>query len=364
MMNLHERLMKRALDLALKAKGQTSPNPMVGCVIVRNGKVIAEDYHRRCGEDHAEVIALKKAGTQAKGATIYVNLEPCHHFGRTPPCVDTIISSGIKEVVIGQKDPNPLTNGKSIQKLKKAGIKVTIGVLENECKRMNEFFNKYIALGMPYVVAKTAQTLDGKIATSTGDSKWITSESTRAFARAKRDEFDAILVGINTVLKDDPSLNGIKKAIKKIVVDSELKLSLKAKLFKGVRPADCFIATTKKADVKKVDSFRKKGLNVFICPLKGGHVDLAWFLKELAKNEITSVLIEGGATVIGSALKANLVDKMHIYVAPKIVGDERALSSIVGNKITKINQTIKLNQLEIQRLNEDLLITAYVHRNR
>ncbi len=356
--------MQTALKLALKARGQTTPNPMVGTVIVKGSKIIAQGWHHQCGADHAEIDAFKKAKKDVKGATLYVTLEPCHHVGRTPPCVDEIIKRGIKEVIIAMKDPNPLTNGKSISKLKRAGIKVQVGVLEKEAQKINEAFVKYIRTGMPFVVAKSAQTLDGKIATATGDSKWITSDKTRAFARAKRDEFDAILVGGNTVLKDNPSLNAHKKTIKKVVVDSKLAISPKAKLFSGVNLSDCILATTKQASQTKIRAFEKKGITVLVCPQNKAGVDLKWLFKELAKRSIISILIEGGATIIGDALKNNLVDKMHIYVAPKIVGDQKALSAIVGLNTRYINQALQFTDVNLAKIDQDFFITAYVHRNR
>ncbi|MBI5415190.1 MAG: bifunctional diaminohydroxyphosphoribosylaminopyrimidine deaminase/5-amino-6-(5-phosphoribosylamino)uracil reductase RibD, partial [Candidatus Omnitrophica bacterium] len=272
--------MHLALDLAVKGKGDTSPNPMVGAVIVKGNRVIAAGWHKRCGSDHAEVIALKKAGRRARGAKLYVTLEPCSHYGRTPPCVDQIIQSGIREVVTGMVDPNPLTRGKSIAKLRRVGVKVKVGILRREAGRLNEIFIKYMRGRMPFVAAKCAQTLDGKIATAAGESKWITSLKTRDHARRVRDEFDAICVGVNTVLKDDPRLNGARKTkrLKKIVLDSSLKTPLAARLFKGVRSLDCVIAVTRKASPAKIKQFQNKGARVIICPAKDGHVDLKCLL--------------------------------------------------------------------------------------
>lgn len=357
---------QRAMNLALRAKGETSPNPLVGAVIVKGGRTLAEGWHKRCGGDHAEIMALKKAGRAAAGATMYITLEPCFHFGRTPPCVDAVIAGGIKRVVIGMNDPNPLTRGRSIVKLRKAGVKVTVGILENESRRMNEVFVKYIIKNMPFVVAKCAQTLDGKIATVTGDSKWITAEGTRAFARKLRNEFDAILVGVNTVLLDDPALNAEKKSkrIKKIILDSNLKTPLNAQLFRGTRAEDCIIATTAKADRRKLKAFLKRGVEMVVCPAKDGRVDLKWLLKELTKQEIASVLIEGGSEVIGNALKENLIDKMHIYIAPKLLGDQTAVSSVSGLNIRRVADALTLNDLTIQKINQDIFIEGYVHRNR
>jgi len=260
--------MQRAITLAAKGKGKTSPNPVVGAVVVKNNKIISEDWHKRAGALHAEALALKKAGRKAKGADLYLTLEPCHHYGRTPPCVDLVIKSGIKKVLIGMKDPDRKTNGKSIAKLKKAGVKVLTGLLEEDCKKLNEVFIKYTKKNFPYVVAKTAQTLDGKIATASGESKWITSDLSRQVARKNRDEFDAILVGINTVIKDNPRLNGadLRRPLKKIIVDSQLKISPQARLFQKASPSNIFIATTAKAPKNKVAALRKKGIRVLISP--------------------------------------------------------------------------------------------------
>lgn len=238
--------MKIAYQLALKGRLTTSPNPMVGAVIVKNGKIITQGFHHHRGGPHAEIIALEKTKQNLKGAKLYVTLEPCFHFGRTPPCVNAILQSGIKEVIIGMIDPNPMTKGKSIAKLRKAGVKVKVGVLQDTLFQMNESFVKYIKYKMPFIVAKTAQTLDGKIATRTGESQWITSAASRTYAHDLRNEFDAILVGINTVLKDNPGLNATRKSLKKIVVDSSLRIPLSAKLFKKTKAQDCLMATTQK----------------------------------------------------------------------------------------------------------------------
>ena len=354
--------MQMALDFAAKGKGHTSPNPMVGAVIAKGDRVIAAGWHQRCGADHAEIVALKKAGTRARGAKLYVTLEPCFHYGRTPPCVDKVIDSGIREVAIAMADPNPLTRGKSIAKLRRAGIKVKVGILRPQAEQLNEVFVKYIRSKMPFVAAKCAQTLDGKIATVTGESQWITSSKTRDYARRIRDEFDAICAGVNTVLRDDPRLNGVKKTkrLKKIILDSSLKTSLKARLFKGVWPADCIIAVTREAPPAKIKQFQNKGVRVIICPAKDGHVDLKCLLKALAKEEITSILMEGGARVIGSALKSKLVDKLYIYVAPQIIGDQDALSSIVGVDTVNIGRSIRLKDLTSRNIGQDILLIGYV----
>ena len=358
---------QRTFELALRGKGQTSPNPMVGAVIVHKDKIIAQGWHQRYGEDHAEIAAFKnlpKLKQQLLSKSrLYINLEPCFHFGRTPPCVDEIIRRGIKEVVIAMKDPNPLTHGKSIAKLRQHGVKVRVGILQKEAQRLNEVFVKYQRTGLSFVTAKCAQTLDGKIAMSTGESKWITSDGTRTLARKMRDEFDAIMVGRNTVMTDHPQLNGVNKKIKKVILDSRLQISPQARLFKGVDPRNCFLVTTAKASVKKIHSFKSRNINVIVAPQIQGRIDWKWLLKELAKYQIMSILIEGGATVIGSALKHNIVDKMLIYIAPKIVGDQAALSSVVGLKTKNINHALKLTEMTCQRIGQDFLMTGYVHGN-
>ncbi len=362
--------MKRALELALRARGETSPNPMVGAVVVRAGKIIAEGYHLYCGADHAEVMALKKAKTKSVGAKLYVTLEPCSHFGRTPPCVDRIIEAGIEEVIVGMVDPNPVNSGKSLLKLKCAGIKVKVGFFEEQLKKINEVFIKYITQKIPFIVAKSAQTLDGKIAVPTGESQWITAKESRDYAHRLRSDFDGILIGINTVLKDNPFLNASKKRkpIKKIVVDSHLRLPFKANLFKNTDPSDVVIATTKQAAQNKLQQFQKRGVTLMVCPefvpakefpAAGKRIRLRWLFQELARREISSVLIEGGAHIIGGALQEKLVDKFLVFVAPKIIGDEKALSSICGLNVNRVDRLIKLRDVSVECLAEDILIRGY-----
>ena len=363
---IHSEYIKLALDLALRAKGKTSPNPIVGAVIVKNSRIISTGYHHRYGGDHAEIVALKKAKNQARGATLYVTLEPCGHFGKTPPCVDAIIESGIKEVIIGAIDPNPLNSGKSLMKLRRAGIKIKVGFLEKELKKVNESFIKFITRKMPFVVVKCAQTLDGKIATFSGQSQWITSQKSRDYAHQLRNDFDAILVGVNTVLKDDPYLNAAKKTkqIKKIVVDTTLRTALKANLFKGTKPENIFFATTRKASPRKISQFLAKGVNVIICPQQKEGVDLKWLLKELGRRGISNVLVEGGSKVLGSLFKAKLVDKVLVVIAPKIMGDETAISSVRGLRISDVGRAICLRDIEVKNISEDILVTGYVYGNR
>lgn len=353
--------MLRALTLAARGRGATSPNPMVGAVIVKNGKIIGEGWHKKAGGDHAEIAAIKNAKASVKGATLYVTLEPCHHWGRTPPCVDAVIEHEFRDVVIAVQDPNPLTSGKSILKLKKAGVSVVVGVCEAEARALNEVFFKFITTRMPFVTAKIAQTLDGKVAAANGSSQWITAEGTRRYAKSLRKNFDGILVGVNTVLKDNPVLNAPEKSgpIVKIVVDSTLKTPINARIFEsGKARGDVILAVTDRAPETIIKKFENKGVTVVVCPTRNGRVDLRWLFRQLARLDITSVLIEGGPHVIGSALKDKLVDSMHIYVAPKIIGDQNALSSVVDLGIKDIQKSLKFSFNTINRVGEDFFIEA------
>ncbi|MBF0533005.1 MAG: bifunctional diaminohydroxyphosphoribosylaminopyrimidine deaminase/5-amino-6-(5-phosphoribosylamino)uracil reductase RibD [Candidatus Omnitrophica bacterium] len=361
-MELDKKFMRRALELAALGKGRTSPNPMVGAVLVKDGRIVGEGYHRRCGGDHAEVAAFKAAGPRAAGATLYVNLEPCFHWGYTPPCVEAVIKSGAREVVIGMSDPNSLTNGKSIAKLRSQGVKVRVGVLRREAERLNEVFIKNMKQKMPFVAVKFAQTLDGKIATAAGKSKWITSDAARAFARRIRNEYDAILCGRRTVKQDDPGLNAGRrgKRIKKIIMDPAFKTSLSAKLFAKTQPQDCWLAVTQQAPLSRRKRLAELGVNVLVCPEKRGEIDLIFLFKQLASAGICSILVEGGAATVGRVLKAGLADKVYAYVAPKILGDQQALSSVTGLDIRDLPKAIVLKQMTVRSIGKDFLFEAYV----
>ena len=349
--------MKLALEFAHKGDGKTSPNPAVGAVIVKNNRLIATGWHRRAGADHAEIDALNKAGQRARGAKLYVTLEPCHHFGRTPPCVDRIIKSGIKEVIVAMKDPNPQTNGKSLAKLKRNRIKTHLGVLTAEAQALNKPFIKYQRTKLPFVTAKIAQTIDGKSALRNGRSKWITSEETRKFSRRLRHQFDAILVGVNTILKDNPRLDPypFKSRFYKVIIDSKLQTGLNSRVF-AKNCSRCVIVTTSKASKIKLKKFQDKGIEVLVSPGMSTQVNLKWAMKQLAQREMLNVLIEGGPTTIGSALKDNLIDRVHIYMAPKITGDERALSSVKGVRCLRLDIAKKMKNVSYQEIGEDLFI--------
>jgi len=346
--------MNRAWELALQGWGRTSPNPMVGAVLVKSGKIIAEGYHHYCGGDHAEVDALKKAGITAHGATLYVTLEPCGHSGRTPPCTQAILKAGIKKVIVGATDPNKLNNGKSLKFLKRHGIEVEHGLLADELTHLNEAFNHWITTGRPFVTAKIAQTIDGKIACSDGESQWITSPFARDYAHRLRFGFDAIVVGINTVLKDDPRLKTLPaKRIKKIILDTHGKMLLHARLFEGTKSEDVFVFTGNPKG-------NKVKAHVVKAPLYNGKIDLKWVLKFLGEREVTSMLIEGGSTVVGEALARNLVDKMMIYTAPKIMGE--GIPSVRGLKSKSLAAMVQLKEMSIDKIGADILIRGYPTR--
>lgn len=361
-MSDHQKYMQQALSLAEKGRGSVSPNPMVGCVIVKNNKVIAQGWHQKAGQSHAEILALKYAGVKARGATMYVNLEPCFHEGRTPPCVDEVIKAGIAHVVVAMKDPNPKVAGKSLRKLRQNKIQVTTGILNKEAQALNAAFIKYITTSQPYVTAKCAQTLDGRIACFNGESKWITSEKTRQLSRRMRKEFDAILIGSNTMIKDDPCLQQTKGVLK-VVVDSTLKLSEKAQLFSVSDPKEILIATTDECPLSKKEAFEDKGVEVVVLPTKNKRVNLKSLLSYLGKREVARLLIEGGGTVIGSALKDKLVDEMHIFMAPKIIGDARAIPAIQGLSPKNMDQVLELSDWQTEVIGKDLFIKAKVKKS-
>ncbi|MBU1121222.1 MAG: bifunctional diaminohydroxyphosphoribosylaminopyrimidine deaminase/5-amino-6-(5-phosphoribosylamino)uracil reductase RibD [Candidatus Omnitrophota bacterium] len=354
-MNKDVYFIKKTFRLAKRAQGFTSPNPLVGALIVKNNKVISFGYHHRCGLPHAEIEAIRKVEKQSiKGAKLYVNLEPCYHFGRTPPCVDEIIKVGIKEVVIATLDPNPRVNGKSIKKLQKAGIKVKVGVCEEQAVQLNEVFFTNIKKKRSFIVAKIAQSLDGKIATAKGISKWITCQRSRVFAKSLRDKYDAVLVGVNTVIVDNPSLNGSKKRPYKIVIDPNLRIPLKSNLVSK----DCrklIVFASYKSRSRKLPELK----NIFFVKEVKGKLDLKEIVKRLYSLGIMSVFVEGGSTTIGRFFDSELVDKAHFFISPKIIGGSAALSSIGGQGVVSPNHCVSLKSIRKRQLDEDILITGY-----
>lgn len=360
-----EDFMRVALQMARNAEGRTSPNPLVGAVIVRDGRIVATGWHRKAGTPHAEIHALNMAGDLAKGATLYVTLEPCAHYGRTGPCAKAVADAGIARVVIAMKDPNPLVAGKGIKILEDAGIEVVCGVLEAESAALNEVFLKWIAHKLPFVVLKTAMTFDGKIATATGESRWITNESSRRRVHEWRDIYDGILVGIGTVLKDDPSLTtripGRKgKNPLRIVVDSRARTPLNAKVVSDGQ-ARTIIVVTEHAPSERVAALKKAGVEILTAG-SGAHVDLLDMLYQLGRREICSVFVEGGGCVNYSLLEAGLVDKVHVFIAPKFVGGKDALTPVEGTGFRHLSDAVELEQLTAEPVAGDVLLTGYVVR--
>jgi diaminohydroxyphosphoribosylaminopyrimidine deaminase / 5-amino-6-(5-phosphoribosylamino)uracil reductase len=353
----HKKYMSIALDLAEKGRGYVSPNPMVGCVIVKRGKIVGKGYHRKYGEAHAEINALKAAGKKANNATMYINLEPCSHWGKTSPCTEKIVEAGIREVVVAIEDPNPLVDG--YRELKFRGLKTRIGILKDEAKVLNEVYLKHTKTKRPFVILKLAMSLDGKIATSTGDSKYITSLPARKYVHQIRNDVDAVMVGINTILKDNPLLDSRlvrgKNPIK-VIVDSTLKISERANVLKD--PSKVIIATTTGAPKLNVEKLQHKGARVLVIKPKKGLVDLEELMKELGKSEIASLMIEGGAELSGNAIKEGIVDKLLIFTAPKIIGN--GIEPIKNLGIKKVNKAIKLKNISTTKIGKDLLVSGYL----
>lgn len=360
--NLDEQMMRRAIELAKNAAGRTSPNPLVGAVVVREGRVVAEGWHRKAGTPHAEVHALNMAGELAKGATVYVSLEPCAHYGRTGPCAKALVEAGVSRVVIAMTDPNPKVAGKGIEILKNAGVEVVTGVLEKEAKELNEVFLKWITTGRPFVALKTAMSLDGKIATASGESQWITNEKSRYEGHRLRDIYDGILVGINTVLQDNPSLTTRLREYQgknpvRIVLDSQARLPLDSKLATD-GAARTIVAVSAKAPADRVEALKKAGLEILTAGT--GMVDAAELMHQLGAMGITSILVEGGGRVNFSLLEAGFVDRVYAFVAPKLIGGSKALTPVEGAGFDKLSQAVELVDIKTRLLGDDVMITGRV----
>lgn len=361
-MNLNEYFMKKAIELAKKGVGKVNPNPLVGAIIVKEGEIIGEGYHEKYGEAHAEVNAFKSLKEDPSGATLYVTLEPCSHYGKTPPCVDMIIENKINKVIIGMIDPNPLVAGNGINKLIAAGIEVKSGILEDECKKLNEIFIKYIITKKPYVVLKAAMSLDGKIATKTGESKWISCEESRLQVHELRNKLSGIMVGINTVITDNPELTCRTQNENdpvRIIVDSSLRIPLDSKVLKN-KDGKTMIATTKKADLKKMQALLEDNIKVLIIKEKNGRVDLNDLMIKLGKLNIDSILLEGGANLNYCSLEEKIVDKVMMYIAPKIIGGEKSKTPIDGNGINKLTDAFRLRNINTSIVGEDILLEGYI----
>ncbi|MEB3197366.1 MAG: bifunctional diaminohydroxyphosphoribosylaminopyrimidine deaminase/5-amino-6-(5-phosphoribosylamino)uracil reductase RibD [Candidatus Sericytochromatia bacterium] len=363
--------MARALELAWQGRGWTSPNPMVGAVVVKDGQIVGEGFHPQVGKPHAEVFALDAAAADAQGATLYVTLEPCAHHGRTPPCVERVLQSGIRRVVVAVEDPNPVVSGRGLQMLREAGLEVTCGVLAREAATANERFFKYIRTKRPFVSLKTGMSLDGKIATASGESQWITNETSRGYVQILRGTYDAIMVGVNTVVQDNPRLTcrlpGGRQPLR-IIIDSMARTPLNANVFD--KPAGTaalrshtLVCVGSKAPEERLRALREVGAEILVCPDAGfasdTHVDLVRLMALLGKREITSILLEGGGTLNAAALEAGIVDKVYVFVAPKLIGGVGAPTMVEGSGVTLLEEAIHLHRMTSTPMGGDMLLEAY-----
>jgi len=359
--------MERAIELALRGKGKTSPNPMVGAVIYNDRKIVGEGYHRKAGTDHAEIVALKKAGKLAKDAALYVTLEPCCHTGRTPPCTKAIIKSGIKKVVIGMQDPNPIVAGKGINELRQAGILVLTGLLQKDVERINEKYIKFISTGYPFVLMKIGMSLDGKIATPARESKWITSEESRKIVHSIRGEVDAIMIGAGTLIQDNPNLlvsPRKKKNAARIIVDSSLRTPIDYNILDNLPIARTIFLTTELADKEKIKLFRDKGAEVILTPLDDGRVDIKEGMRILGEMGIISIMLEGGSELNYSCLSKGLVDKVLFFIAPKIIGGKEGISSVGGKGIESLKDAFHLTDITLREEGKDIIVEGYIRQKK
>lgn len=362
-----EKYMRLAMQLAGNAIGRTSPNPLVGAVIVKDNRVVGCGWHRKAGTPHAEVHALNQAGELAQGADVYVTLEPCAHYGKTPPCAKALVEAKVKNVYGGLLDVNPKVAGKGFKILEDAGIHVEYGFLQDELRKQNEVFFKWIEHKKPFIVLKVAMTLDGKIATATGQSKWITNETSRAYGYKLRDIYDGIMVGINTVIEDNPMLtarvDGGKNPIR-IVVDSSLKIDINANVVQD-KSVKTIIATTDKADKDKILKLQAQDIDVIVVDKdENDKVDIEKLLDILGQQNICSILVEGGATLSGSFVAKKLVDKVYFFIAPKIVGGKEAKTPVAGTGILNLQEALALKDIQIEKLEEDILIIGRVDKDK
>lgn len=359
---LKEFYMKRAIELANLGKGKVNPNPLVGAVIVKNGKIIGEGYHACYGHAHAEVNAFLHATEDVEGAEMYVTLEPCSHYGKQPPCALKIIEKKIKKVYVSSLDPNPLVNRKGIEMLEKAGIEVETGILENETKQQNEIFLKYIENKNPFVAIKYAMTLDGKIATASGDSKWITNASSRAFVHELRNHYMAIMVGVNTVIKDDPLLNTRRETPSRdpirFIIDPNLRIPEDSQIVKTASKQKTYVVTSRLYDPQKLERLKREGILHLMD--EGDHdIDLSNMVGRIGQLGIDSILIEGGATLIGKAISECIADKAYVFIAPKIIGGKDSLSPIGNPGVPTMKDAIPIHRTHIQMFENDILIEGY-----
>jgi len=363
--------MGQALSLARLALGQASPNPAVGAVVVKKGVVVGQGYTQPPGSHHAEVLALKQAGENARGGVMYVTLEPCCHYGRTPPCTEAIISAGIKRVHMAMLDPNPLVSGRGKEELQKAGIKTYLGEHEEEAREINEAYIKFITTGMPFVTAKFAVSLDGKIATRRGNSRWISGPEARKYVHCLRYTSDAIMAGVNTVLADDPHLTTrcsggkggtARKQPLRVIVDGTGRTPLDARIFN--EPGKTLLALGKTATPEEKAAFAKAGAEILELPTAEVLVDLGKLLEGLGKREITSVLVEGGGILLGSLFDQGLVDKVIAFIAPVIIGGAEAKTAVAGRGVDKVAESFRLERIKVGKLGDDLMVSGYVAKLR
>ncbi len=352
--------MRRALVLAQRARGRVSPNPMVGAVVVRRGKVVGEGYHSRVGHPHAEVEALRRAGDKAQSADLYVNLEPCCHFGRTPPCTEAIIQAGIKRVFVGMRDPNSQVSGRGLRLLRAQGIVIVSNVLKEECEELNESFIKVMKTGMPFVILKTAMSLDGKIATHSGDSRWITGKLARNHVHKIRNEVDAILVGTETVLKDNPRLTcRLETSAKhpvRIVLDRRNRIPLTAKIFKNSRSQKIIYVTGPDISSRRLKALVDKKVEILSGKSSKNGFDIKSLLKELANRDMNSILIEGGAELNASVVKVGVVDRVVAFISPVLIGGTQAPGFLGGQGVVKVKGAVKLKDVVVTKIGEDLMV--------
>jgi len=361
---MYEQHMRLALQLAERAVGRTSPNPLVGAVIVKGGQIVGQGYHKKAGTPHAEIHALREAGENARGGTLYVTLEPCSHYGRTPPCSEAVINAGIREVYVAMEDPNPLVAGRGIRQMINAGIRVHVGLLEQEAKRTNEIFIKYITTGKPFILLKTAMTLDGRIATRTGHSKWVTAEPAREMVHRLRNQYDAILVGVNTVIADNPALTcrlaeGGRDPVR-IILDSRARMPAGSRVLTQDSDGPTFVVVTDKASIAGIKSLAAAGAKLVRTAADAqGRVDLHDLVVKLGEMEITGLLVEGGAEVAASFLEAGLVDKMLTFIAPKVIGGKEAPGPVGGAGIDIMDRAVHLKCVNSGCIGEDFFIEGY-----
>lgn len=360
--------MARALELAARGQGHVEPNPVVGCVIVRDGSVVGEGWHKKFGGPHAEVEALRVAGASAKNATAYVTLEPCCHHGKTPPCTDALIAAGVTRVVCAQRDPFAKVSGQGIAALEAAGIQVEIGLLESDARRLNAPYLKLVSTGRPWVIAKWAMTLDGKIATHTGDSQWISGEASRAIVHELRGRMDAILVGRGTAERDDPLLTARPagpRTATRIVVDSAASLSPQSQLLRTVKEAPVLVATTNDAPADNIAKLQAAGCDIVKCnrdPATNA-VAIDELLSELGRRRITNVLVEGGSQLLGSLFDARAIDEVHVFIALKLIGGRAAPSPIGGQGVEKIAEALQFIDLETRHVGDDVYLHGRIRRS-